>query len=308
MPANVPPRVYLQPGAPPELVEAVTSEATLVADAADANVIVWANIDGDGFLDARHDDIALVQLPFAGIDRWVAEGSIDARWTYAAAAGVYAAPVAEHALALLLAACRRLHECARASDWGKRWERAGTSLDGSVVGIVGCGGIGERLLALLRPLGASVVAVTRSGRTVEGATRSLAASQLNELWPIVDHVVLLAPATDATRSLVGAAELEAMRSTAWLHNLARGSLVDTGALLAALDDGRIAGAALDVTDPEPLPEDHPLWSHARVLITPHVACPPPVLLPHYASRVRENLRRLRQGERPLGVIDLDRGY
>jgi D-3-phosphoglycerate dehydrogenase len=102
--------------------------------------------------------------------------------------------------------------------------------------------------------------------------------------------------------------LEAMRPSAWLHNLARGPLVDTDALVDALDSGAIAGACLDVTDPEPLPEGHPLWTHPKALVTPHVACPPPVLLRHYATRVQENLRRLRLGEPLLGIVDVALGY
>lgn len=301
-------KVFLQPEAPSELAEAILREAALVDDPNDADVLVWANIDSRGFSEARHGRTQLIQLPFAGVDRWIEEGHIDPRWTYAAASGAYAAPVAEHALALLLAACRRLPECSRATNWGERWERAGTSLEGAVVGIVGCGGIGEHLLALLSPLGADVVAVTRSGRDVQGAQVSLSADRIDRLWPIADHVVLLAPATVETRSLVGEAELKAMRPDAWLHNLARGSLVDTDALVAGLDSNTIAGACLDVTDPEPLPVGHPLWGHPKVLLTPHVACPPSALLRNYATRVQENLRRLRLGEPLLGVVDVDLGY
>lgn len=302
-------RVYLQPGASPLLHEAVTDAgAQIVQDAADASVIVWANIDGTGFLDACHDDIGWVQLPFAGIDRWLAEGLVDDRRVFTAAAGAYAQPVAEHTMALLLAATRRLHECARATDWGARWERAGATLAGATVGIVGAGGIGLLLIDHLTRFGARTIAVTRSGREVPTADASLAAADLDQLWPQADYVVLLAPSTPETRHLVGARELAAMRPSSWLVNVARGPLVDTDALLEALDSEGIAGAALDVTDPEPLPEGHPLWSHPRALITPHVACPPAVLLTSYVRRVHDNVGRFVRGESVLGVVDLERGY
>ena len=99
-----------------------------------------------------------------------------------------------------------------------------------------------------------------------------------------------------------------MREDAWLINVARGSLVDTDALVEALRSGSIAGAALDVTDPEPLPDGHPLWELPNVLITPHVATPPETERMAFAARVRENVRRLAAGEELEGLIDPDGGY
>ena len=121
-------------------------------------------------------------------------------------------------------------------------------------------------------------------------------------------MVIAAPATDGTRHLVGARELAAMREDAWLVNVARGSLVDTDALVEALRSGSIAGAALDVTDPEPLPDGHPLWELPNALITPHVATPPEAERRHFAARVEENVRRLAAGEELEGLIDPEGGY
>jgi len=108
--------------------------------------------------------------------------------------------------------------------------------------------------------------------------------------------------------MVGAKELAAMRATAWVVNVARGSLVDTAALVEALAAGEIAGAALDVTDPEPLPDDHPLWSEPRALITPHSANPPEALVRNLTMRVEENVRRFGAGEPLLAIVDLGAGY
>jgi phosphoglycerate dehydrogenase-like enzyme len=176
------------------------------------------------------------------------------------------------------------------------------------VAIVGAGGIGRALIGLLEPFGCEVIAVTRRGRDVPGASRTLPADRLAEAWPAARHVVIAAPATAGTRHLVGARELAAMREDAWLVNIARGSLVDTDALVEALRAGAIAGAALDVTDPEPLPDGHPLWELPNALITPHVGTPADTERGLFAERVRENVRRLVAGEPLVGVVDAEGGY
>ena len=150
--------------------------------------------------------------------------------------------------------------------------------------------------------------MTRRGRPVPGASRSLAIDDVGEVWGEATHVVIATPATGGTRHLVGAPELDAMREDAWLVNVARGSLVDTDALVEALRSGSIGGAALDVTDPEPLPDGHPLWELENVLITPHVATAPEAEKRHFADRVRENVRRLAAGEELEGLVDPEGGY
>ena len=174
--------------------------------------------------------------------------------------------------------------------------------------VVGAGSIGRALIAMLRPLGAEAIAVTRRGRPVDGARETVATDQLADVWPRADVVVLCAPATAETRHLVDERALAAMPGHAWLVNVGRGTLVDTGALVRALDAGAIAGAALDVVDPEPLPDDHPLWTHPRALITPHVASPDAVAARALAGLVGENVARLIAGREPLSVVDLARGY
>jgi phosphoglycerate dehydrogenase-like enzyme len=213
--------------------------------------------------------------------------------------------VAEHALALMLAGARRLHENARATEWEKRF---GHLFAGSTVVILGAGGIGRALIRLLEPFDTRVLAVTRSGREVPGATESYAAEGIDELWPEGDFFVLAAPATTDTSKMIGARQLGAMQSHAWVVNVARGSLIDTDALVEALEAGSIGGAALDVTDPEPLPEVHPLWSEPRALITSHTANPPDALIHRLAERVEENVARYASGEDLVGVIDVEVGY
>ncbi len=114
--------------------------------------------------------------------------------------------------------------------------------------------------------------------------------------------------TDETRHVIGAEELAAMKSTAWLVNVARGGHVDTDALVAALAEGAIGGAGLDVTDPEPLVESHPLWTEPRALITPHVGNTPEMGIPLLAAHIADNVARFAAGKPLDGVVDTDLGY
>jgi len=249
-----------------------------------------------------------VQLSSAGVEQWVRAGVVGGERAFTSATGAFGLPVAEHALALMLAAAKGLPAFARSRSWDGEGGAEARALEGATVAIVGAGGIGRALIGLLEPFGAEVLAVTRRGREVPGAARTYAATDLAQVWPEAHHVVIAAPATAGTRHLVGARELAAMRKDAWLINVARGSLVDTNALVQALRAHAIGGAGLDVTDPEPLPDGHPLWELPNALITPHVATPPEAERRHFAERVRENVRRLAAGEPLEGVIDPEGGY
>lgn len=301
------PRVHVGPDSSPQFEQAIRDGGgTVVGAAAEADAIVWRG-SPEQLQPLLHDGIRWVQLPSAGVEHWLASGVLDdaRRWT--GATGAYGPITAEHALALLLAGFRRLAECARASDWQGE-ELEGRSLFGATVVLVGTGGIGQALTRLLTPFGVTVLAVNRSGRPLDGAAETVPFTRAGELWPRADAVVLCAPATAETRHLIDAAVLAALPPHAWLVNVARGSLVDTDALVAALADRALAGAALDVTDPEPLPSDHPLWREPRALISPHTANPAGPLREALAERVRENVARLRAGRELLGLIDLARGY
>ena len=297
--------IYVGPNAPAELVDAVRAGGGIICPALDAQAFIWYGASATEFGDVVHPGVRWVQLQAAGVESWLAAGVIRGNRQFTSAAGCYATAVAEHTLAVLLAAARRLHELARAQTWTKP---APVSLNGSTVTIVGAGGIGGALIALLAPFDVQVLAVTRSGRQVVGADESLAPASLHDALRRADYVVLAAPDTGQTRSMIGADELALMKSTAWLVNIARGSLVDTGALVAALQSGTIGGAALDVTDPEPLPDGHPLWSAPEALITPHSANTDALLLPELAKRVKDNTERFIAGRPLTGLIDPVRGY
>src|SRR5215210_2464355 len=287
-------------------IEAVESGGgTVTLDLEEAEAIVWLGSDKTKLPAMLHPGVSWVQLPSAGVESWMEEGLIDTERVYTSAAGAYSETVAEHALALMLAGARRLPESARATRWEVGW---GRSLAGSTVVILGAGGIGRALIRMLEPFGTRTLAVTRSGREVPGATASYAADRIEELWPEGDFFVVAAPATGDTEKMIGARELDAMQSHAWVVNVARGSLVDTDALVEALAEGRIGGAALDVTDPEPLPDGHPLWTEPRALITPHTANPPDALARALAERIEENVSRFKAGEELMAVVDVEAGY
>lgn len=255
-----------------------------------------------------HPGIGWVQLPFAGVDAFAGVLAAEARpglvWT--SAKGAYAQPVAEHALALTLGLLRVLPKRVRATSWSTVEE--GTSLYGREVVIVGAGGIALELMRLLEPFGARITIVRRSADPVPGAARTVTADRLGDVLPAADAVVIAAALTGDTRHLFGAAELAAMKPTAVLVNIARGGLIDTDALVDALRSGEIAAAGIDVTDPEPLPDGHPLWSEDACLITPHQADTSEMVAPLLAERIRLNVQAFLGDGRFVGRVDPEAGY
>lgn len=244
-----------------------------------------------------------VQLPFAGVEKFL--DVLDPSRTWTSAKGVYADAVAEHALALGLAGLRQLPMRARAREWGPQ---AGKRLMGERVTILGGGGITLALLRLLAPFGVETTVVRRHLAQVEGATRVVGPEGLAGALPGASLVVLALALTPATTRVIGAPELARMDADAWLVNVARGGHVDTDALVAALERREIGGAALDVTEPEPLPAGHPLWDLDNCLITPHSANTWAMAEPMLAQRVRENVARLARDEPLAGLVDVELGY
>ncbi len=253
-------------------------------------------------------NIQWVQLPWAGVDAF---GAVLSRWSakpfplWTSAKGAYSEPVAEHALALTLALLRRFPQKTLASRWV---EKSGTSLYGLSVVIVGAGGIARELIRLLSLFEVEITVVRRSDEAVEGAVKTVASDALAAVLPFADVVVLAAASTGETAQLIGAAEFALMKPSAVLVNIARGALVDTDALVDALHNGVIAGAGLDVTDPEPLPDGHPLWSEPNLLITSHSADTPEMTAPLLANRIRLNVEALHGTAGFVGVVDAKAGY
>ncbi len=304
-----PPRIAVGPeptGWAVAAIDAAGGVAVSVDQPADG--LVWLAPNEMGglreVLSAR-PEIRWVQLPFAGVEVPHDAGLLDNERVWTCAKGSYAEPVAEHALLLALAGLRDLPRRVRA----RRWEPAfGTSLFDEPVTILGGGGIAESLLALLAPMRCPVTVVRRQPVPLLGAAATLTPDRLHDAVRGALVVFVALALTPQTRGIVDAAMLEAMDERAWLVNVARGPHVDTAALLRALRSRHIAGAALDVTDPEPLPEGHPLWDEPNCIITPHTADTWDMIRPRLAQRIGDNVRRFAAGEPLLGTVDPAAGY
>ena len=286
-------------------VAAVVAGGGRVAPLAEAEGLVWADpARADLFPEviAAAPRVRWVQLPYAGIEPFAAH--LDERLTWTCGKGVYAPPVAEHVLALTLAGLRGVHGYARATSWSAP---VGRNLEGARVTIFGGGGICTSVIERFAPFGCTFTVVRRSGRPVAGATVVGPSDGLAAVRD-ADVVVLALALTPETTGLVDATFLAAMAPHAWLVNVGRGAHVVTADLVDALRAGRIGGAALDVTDPEPLPAGHPLWALPDCIITPHIANTPEMGLPLIAARVQENVARFARGDELVGVVDVAAGY
>ena len=288
--------------------DAVRRGGGTVAPLDEANGLVWLNFRGFADLQRTlgdHPGIKWVQLPIAGVDSFARSGVFQHPAVFTSAKGSFAGQVSEHALMLMLACLRSVAQQARTPNWQ---HVEVISLHGRSITILGGGGITRELIRLLRPFECRVRVLRRRADPVDGADETLPASALHTVLPDTDILVLALALTPETRHIVGAAELALLPSHAVIVNVARGPHIDTDALSKALRTGEIAGAGLDVTDPEPLPDTHPLWSDHRVLITSHSANSTEYVTDMLCERVEQNVARLRSGKPLTGVIDASAGY
>jgi len=256
-----------------------------------------------------------VQAGSAGVERYLAlpELTDDERIVLTNMKGMHGPAIADHVFGLLLVLTRdlRFHlDPARRGAWSRGGSGGPTlALQERTLLVVGLGGIGSEVARRGKGFGMHVLATRRSDTPAPWyVDRQGRPQELLELLAQADVVVLCVPLTDETEGLIGARELAAMRPGGYLINIARGRVVDTDALLEALRDGRLAGAGLDVTDPEPLPADHPLWQLSNVVVTPHVAGRAELTEERRRALYLENLRRFGAGEPLLNVVDKRAGY
>jgi phosphoglycerate dehydrogenase-like enzyme len=222
--------------------------------------------------------------------------------------GAYDVPVAEHVMMFLLAASGHLplyHTAQLRREW-RYYDRR--ELRGATLVIYGMGSIGTEVARLANGLGMRVIGVRRRGATTDTVTGVVAADRLPDIVREADYFVVAAPLTDATRGIISRQIISGMKSTTWIVNIARGAIIDEDALISALRERRIGGAALDVFVREPLPPDSPLWSLDNVIITPHAAGASKGVSERTVALLAENLERFRAGESLLNQVDLREGY
>jgi phosphoglycerate dehydrogenase-like enzyme len=308
------PRVLLLHGFPPETTGTAADLRDRVEDALpgvdlelatdhddareripDAEVVIEHGLTDD--LLARADSLAWLQSLSAGVERYDLDALAERGVTLTNVSGVHANPIAEHVLALALAFERRL---LRAIEQGREgeWRRfpAG-ELRGSTVGVVGVGAIGGRVAELAKAVGMDVLGVKRDTSTCNDAVDEVhQPAELHTVLGRSDYVVLACPLTESTEGMIGARELASIGPEGVLINVARGAIVDRDALLRQIQEGYLGGAALDVTDPEPLPPGSPLWDSSDVIVTPHMAGGSPEFPRRCAELFVENYRRYVDGE------------
>jgi phosphoglycerate dehydrogenase-like enzyme len=226
--------------------------------------------------------------------------------------GVHGPVIAEHTMAMLLYLSRDFGTW-RDRMLDRRWDRRAsekmTALSGRTMLVVGMGGIGSQVARRAHAFDMTVLATVRTKREAPDYVEELGTNaDLERFLARADAVVVALPLTDETRGLFDAARFAQMKKGAWFLNIGRGAIVDTDALIAALDAGHLAGAGLDVTDPEPLPADHPLWTRDDVIVTPHVSARAELTLERRWEVLRENMRRFGAGEPLLNVVDKAAGY
>jgi phosphoglycerate dehydrogenase-like enzyme len=297
----------------PWAADAVRAGGGTVVQPAEAEALVWTATGFEpGFRPAdlvevlaTHEGIRWVQLPWAGVEPYATAGVLDTAHTWTSGKGVYAGPVAEHALALALAGLRHLKSYSGARSWTAQAGR--TLLDGQVT-IFGGGGITQELVGLLRPFRARTTVVRKHPAALAGVDRVVGWADRDAALAGADVVFLALALTPETEHFMGRAQFETMADHAWLVNVARGRHVVTDDLVEALKRALIGGAGLDVTEPEPLPDGHPLWDLPTCLITPHTANTYEMAIPLLTARITDNVRRYVAGEPLVGQVDAVLGY
>ncbi|ELZ95164.1 phosphoglycerate dehydrogenase [Haloferax mucosum ATCC BAA-1512] len=276
------------------IVHPKTTDETLDA-AGDADIITGTYLSDDVL--AAADNLRLFAGAAAGYDHLPMETLRERNIALTNASGVHGPNVAEHVIGWLLLITRRLDEGIRRQE-RREWRsfQAMGELNGATVTVVGLGAIGQAVVERLDPFGVETVGVRYTPEKGGPTDRVLGFDELESALVETDYLVLACPLTDDTRRLIDGNAFDALPDHAVLVNVARGGVVDTDALVTTVQRGRIRAAALDVTDPEPLPKDHPLWNFENVFITPHIAGHTPQYFTRLAEILAENVELLADRE------------
>ncbi len=251
-----------------------------------------------------------IHMRSAGVDRYFPQQLAQRGIALTNGSGAYDIPIAEHVFAMALSLTRQINLHIR-NQLEKRWERGDRPADlyGKNLGVYGMGSIGTRVAQIGAAFGMKAYGVARRGRSKPDFAEALwTPDRLDDLLRLSDLFVVCLPLTNATRNCVGAREFGLMKQTALFFNIGRGATVNAAALTRALTEGQIAGAGLDVTNPEPLPVESPLWDMPNVILTPHVSGSSAVSAERGEEIAIENIRRFAAGEPLLNLVDPQHGY
>ncbi|MCB0128711.1 MAG: D-2-hydroxyacid dehydrogenase, partial [Caldilineaceae bacterium] len=279
--------------------------AAYLANVAEAEIIFSKQFP-PGTLD-RGQRLRWIQAGTAGVNHLIAAGIADRDIVLTNARGAHGTPIAEQTLALMFAFANRLPTLIRAQaerkHVAKRVIAEKFEVAGQTLLVIGLGDIGGTLAQKAKLLGMRVLGMRRTTEPFPGLDAQYTPDQLLAALPQADHVALCLPLTDATNAIVGEAELRAMKPSAHIYNVGRGASIEPDALLRALQEGWIAGAGLDCTDPEPLPIDSPLWDLDNVLLAQHTSGSSPYNADRITQIFLDNLGRYRRGEGLKNVVD-----
>jgi len=303
-------RPFLEPRLPADLDVAwfaTPSEANAMIADAD---IAWVDMQPTSLvadaIRAAGPNLKWVSTIYAGLDEFPLDVLRESGVTLTNGAGINAVAVAEYAVMAILVAAKRFDTVVRAQDRHEWLKDAPGKIElaGSNALVIGYGTIGRKIGDRLAAFGVAVTGVTRTGRD-----DTIGPNAWRDRLGEFDWVVLAAPSTGATHAMIGRDELDSMKPSAWLINIARGDMIDDDALIAALTDGTIAGAVLDPTNPEPLPSDHPLWSTPNTIVTMHLSGrSQTTMFARGAALFLKNLSAFIAGTPMKNVADLDAGY
>lgn len=294
----------------------VTGEEALLRASADADIVI-AGFGGAARANFAHflevaKRVRWIHTSRAGVDNLLCPELQSRNIALTCGKGHAAGPLlAEHAFALILALTRGVALCVRTRTWGTGATARKTvaELGGKTMGLVGFGGVGMALARRAMAFDMKVLAVRRnpSADVIDGAT-VWGIDRLDELLGRSDIVVVSVPLTPGTKGMFNRRAFDKMKPGAMLVNVGRGEVVDTAALIDALRDGRLARAALDVFEQEPLPDDSPLWDMENVVVTPHLAGHSPERAVRNLETIVENIRRFAEGRPLLSAVDQTTGY
>lgn len=310
LPAQI--RDILAPQLPADLIPTwVDADGNFEGDASDAVAYFrwWTSQPVLEKVLAAAPQVRWLHTPSAGVDHLLTPTVLERAITLTNSAGVHAIPIAEFVMALLLNQAKALAGY-RAAQAERRWDRGlePQEVFERTMLILGVGGIGQAIASRAAGFGLRVWGSRNTPQATPGVERVVGSNEWRALLPAVDYLVIAAPLTPATRGMVDRAALAALPPTAYLINIARGPIVDEPALIEALRAGRLAGAALDTFESEPLPADNPLWALPNVTLTPHATAYSPRMRERQVALFLENLARFRNDQPLQNVVDTAAGY